>query len=73
MLKRIRIRAERRMDLMRARMRMRRILDYELVGRYCGLLFFPFVLYVCVGRMQGYSEGRIRRALKNQNDTSSLN
>lgn len=54
---------QRRADLFRARMRMRQILDYELIGRYCGLLLFPFVLYVCVGQMQSYSDHRIRSAV----------
>lgn len=63
MLKRIKGYAERRYDRMRARMHLRNVMDYELIGRYCGLLFFPFVIYICVGKMQAYSEGRIHKAL----------
>jgi hypothetical protein len=44
-------------------MQLRNLMDYELIGRYCGLLLFPFVIYVCVGQMQGYSDDRIRDAL----------
>lgn len=65
MFRKLRISAEKRLALMRARMDMRRILDYELIGRYCGLLFFPFVVFVCIGRMESYSEARIQKSLKN--------
>lgn len=65
MLRKLQLSAERRLELMRARMHIRGILDYELIGRYCGILFFPFVLYVCIGKMEGYSEGRILKCLKN--------
>ncbi|CCW67263.1 unnamed protein product [Phytomonas sp. Hart1] len=62
----LRNRIRSRLELMRARMNMRRILDHELIGRYCGLLFIPFVMYVCIGRMNIYSDNRIRDALKTQ-------
>lgn len=65
MLRKLQLSAERRLELMRARMHIRGILDYELIGRYCGILFFPFVLYVCIGKMEGYSEARIQKYLKN--------
>ncbi|CCW59759.1 unnamed protein product [Phytomonas sp. EM1] len=59
----LRKRIRSRMELTRARMNMRRLLDHELIGRYCGLLFIPFVMCVCIGRMNKYSENRIRDAL----------
>jgi hypothetical protein len=59
----VRHRIKARYELARARMQLRNLMDYELIGRYCGLLLFPFVIYVCVGQMQGYSDDRIRDAL----------
>lgn len=52
-----------RVQLTRARMQLRDVRDYELIGRFCGLLLFPFTVYVCVGQMQGYSEDQIRDRL----------
>lgn len=52
-----------RYDLARARAQMRGVQDHELLGRYCGLMLFPFVIYVCVGSMGGYTDDRIRQSL----------
>lgn len=65
-LSRLRERVRARLELARARMNMRGIADHELIGRYCGLMLFPFVLYVCLGSMQPYSDQRIRNALKDR-------
>ncbi|KAG5499428.1 hypothetical protein JKF63_07991 [Porcisia hertigi] len=56
-------RARARFELTRARMQLRNVRDHEVIGRYCGLLLFPFAIYFCVGQMQGYSEGQIRDRL----------
>lgn len=52
-----------RYELARARMQVRQFLDYEVIGRYCGLLLFPFVVYVCVGKMHSYSTNQIQEHL----------
>ncbi|KPA80707.1 hypothetical protein ABB37_04879 [Leptomonas pyrrhocoris] len=59
----VRHRLKARCELARARMQMRNLMDYELIGRYCGLLLFPFVIYCCVGQMQGYADDQIRDRL----------
>ncbi|CAJ1010440.1 hypothetical protein Q4I28_005754 [Leishmania naiffi] len=61
-------RARARLELTRARMQLRNLCDYEIIGRYCGLLLFPFVIYVCVGQMQGYSESRICDCIARRKD-----
>ncbi|GET90572.1 hypothetical protein, conserved [Leishmania tarentolae] len=61
-------RARARLELARARMQLRNICDYEIIGRYCGLLIFPFIVYVCVGQMQGYSESQIRNRIATRKD-----
>ncbi|KPI87728.1 hypothetical protein ABL78_3201 [Leptomonas seymouri] len=55
----VRHRIRARYELARARMQLRNLTDYELIGRYCGLLLFPFIPYVCVGQMQGYTDDQI--------------
>lgn len=63
MLRAVRHRVKARYELARARMQLRNLMDYELIGRYCGLLLFPFLIYVCVGQMQGYTDDQIRNRL----------
>ncbi|KAG5473927.1 hypothetical protein LSCM1_04563 [Leishmania martiniquensis] len=58
-----------RLDLARARMQMRNLRDHELIGRYCGLMLFPFAIYVCVGQMHTYSESQIRDRIMKQKGT----
>lgn len=67
-LRAVRHRMQVRYELTRARMQMRNMMDYELLGRYCGLMIFPFVLYFCVGQMHGYSDDQIRDRLANRKE-----
>ncbi|EPY30480.1 hypothetical protein STCU_04045 [Strigomonas culicis] len=61
---RIRRRVNARIELTRARMRIRGMVDYDLIGRLCGFMLFPFVIYVCCGSMQNYSNMKIHDALE---------
>ncbi|AYU80781.1 hypothetical protein conserved [Leishmania donovani] len=61
-------RARARLELARARMQLRNVCDYEVIGRFCGLLLFPFTVYVCVGQTQGYSESQIRDRIASRKD-----
>ncbi|CAD2218663.1 hypothetical protein AGDE_01301 [Angomonas deanei] len=59
-------RAKHKKEIFVARMQVRKIADFEFIGRLCGMLFFPFVVYVCCGSMQDYSNARITDALNKQ-------
>ncbi|KAG5473649.1 hypothetical protein LSCM4_03719 [Leishmania orientalis] len=67
-LKVLKHRARARLELARARMQLRNLRDHELIGRYCGLLLFPFAIYICVGQMQGYSESQVRDRIFQRKD-----
>ncbi|KAK7200219.1 hypothetical protein NESM_000073400 [Novymonas esmeraldas] len=62
-------RARARLELARARMQLRSLRDYDLIGRYCGMLLFPFIVYVCVGQMHGYSQEQVRHRLSHRSNT----
>ncbi|CAG9578017.1 conserved hypothetical protein [Leishmania major strain Friedlin] len=61
-------RARARLELARSRMQLRNVCDFEVIGRSCGLLLFPFIVYVCVGQMQGYGESQIRDRIASRKD-----